>query len=128
MIGLLTLTLIFNRTTFINFDKSILTIQKRNFLLIQTFKQKIDIMKIDKFEIEEFINESFFPGDISSFGSGHLVGLFTGLYFYLPRFKIIISEGDIIRDIEINTGRKDFKVLESKLKEILKKKLVRIEN
>jgi len=126
MIGLLLLTLIINRTTYLYLEKDKLKIVKKNFLFIPTFSRTIDLDLIETIEIEEYINESFYPSLF--FEWALFISFIGGLLFYLPRFKLSITSNQEIEEIEINTRRKEFISIESKLIKDLKDKIVRKKN
>ncbi len=117
LIGLFLLTLILNRTTYLNLKDAQLIITKKNFLFIPTFKLSVDINKLDNLIIIDYRNS--IPEDacwFMDFEAVIIVEILTGTYFYKPANKLIIDLGQNNPiEIEINTQRK------RKIKQELKK-------
>ncbi len=108
IIGLLLLTLILNRTTYLKLKNGRLIITKKNFLFIPTFKLSVDINKLDNLTIIDYRNS--IPEDARwfvDFEAVIIVDILTGTYFYKPTNKLIIDLGqNNLVEIEINTQRK----------------------
>ncbi|MFK5856483.1 MAG: hypothetical protein QM503_10160 [Bacteroidota bacterium] len=123
IIGLLLLTLIINRTTYICFEKNKLKIIKKNFLFIPTYTKTVELDSIVILELEEYINEISFSR--ATIELELFISFLGGFFFYLPRFKLSINSNQKIEEIEINTSRKEISVLELKLKHELKNRFQR---
>ncbi|MCD4835096.1 MAG: hypothetical protein K8R31_14960 [Bacteroidales bacterium] len=122
LISLFLLTLILNRTTYLNLKNGQLIITKKNFLFIPTFKLSIDINKIDKLTIINYRNSiPEYTRRFVDFEAVIIVEILTGTYFYKPTNKLIIDLGqNNLIEIEINVQRK------RKIKQKLKKKLTQL--
>ena len=117
IIGLLLLTLILNRTSYLNIKDGRLIITKKNFLFIPTFKLSIDSNKVDNLSIIDYRDSTRENTRLfADFKTKVIVDILTGTYFYKPTNKLVIDLGqNNLNEIEINTQRR------RKIKQELKK-------
>ncbi|MDA3952715.1 MAG: hypothetical protein PF485_03645 [Bacteroidales bacterium] len=118
LITLFLLTLILNRTTYINIKGGKLIITKKAFLFISTFQLSIDINKIDELTISDCRDNIHEENRLFvDFEAVVIVDILTGTYYYKPTYTLNISSAqNNLTEIEINTQRKDI----IKIKQVLK--------
>ena len=121
LIGFLLLTLILNRTTYLNLKDGKLIITKTMFLFIPTLQLSIDLNKIDKLTIIDTRNKN--DDDVRlyvDFEAGIIVDILTGTYFYKPTFTLFVSlEQNKVTEIEINILKKDMTKFKKELKKLI---------
>ena len=118
LISFFVLTLILNRTTYLNLKNGQLIISKKSFLVIPTFKLSIDLNKIDKFTMIDSRDDNYEDTRMFvDFEAGIIVDILTGIYFYKPTYTLIIASGqNNLTEIKINTQKKDVIKIEQELK------------
>ena len=121
LIGFLLLTLLLNRTTYLNLKDGKLIITKTIFLFIPTLQLSIDLNRIDKLTIIDTRNKD--DEDVRlyvDFEAGIIVDILTGTYFYKPTFTLFVSlEQNKVTEIEINTQKKDMTKFKKELKKLI---------
>lgn len=86
--GIFLLSLIFNRTTIFIVKDEKLTIRKNNLLVLPFFERSFRLEEIDKFQVMD-LGLTLPGGDTGfDFDAMLILELFTGSYFYKPRYKI----------------------------------------
>ena len=119
LIGLLLLTLILNRTTFIQIENVALKISKRNFLFFPSYQFTIELDSIKAITFQDKgVNIPGMEVISTDFEGALIIDLLTGAYFYRPRFIVSIhSKQDKITEIKLNTAKSEVMKLEGWLKE-----------
>lgn len=125
LIGLLFLTLVLNRTTYINVKNDFLLITKNHFLFFPTFRFSINLNLIENITIMDAGADIPGTDSVSDFDTALLIDLLTGIYFYKPRFKVsILSKQKKLTEIEINTSKSDLLKIKAAIKPTLKDRLI----
>lgn len=119
LIGLLLLTLILNRTTFIQIENGALKISKRNFLFFPSYQFTIELDSIKEIRFQDKgVNIPGMETISTDIEGALLIDLLTGAYFYRPRFILSIhSKQEKLTEIKVNTSKSEIMKVEGWLKE-----------